>query len=132
MCSAYISVMSIRSYYDFIFYLLVSFCVFFFFFSSRRRHTRCALVTGVQTCALPIYRRPGGNILCGCGNARWLSLGNAAAQPTTGCGPAGRGCANPGLNTEIRGEHPLFLKLQPCRHVCLAERELSIINGRML
>src|SRR3546814_2050823 len=36
----------------------------FFFFSSRRRHTRCALVTGVQTCALPISRhealsRPG-------------------------------------------------------------------------
>src|SRR3546814_13554351 len=28
-----------------------------FFFSSRRRHTRCALVTGVQTCALPILRR---------------------------------------------------------------------------
>src|SRR3546814_3896918 len=28
----------------------------FFFFSSRRRHTRCALVTGVQTCALPICR----------------------------------------------------------------------------
>src|SRR3546814_7720881 len=26
----------------------------FFFFSSRRRHTRGALVTGVQTCALPI------------------------------------------------------------------------------
>src|SRR3546814_9605798 len=31
--------------------LLVFLC---FFFSSRRRHTRCALVTGVQTCALPI------------------------------------------------------------------------------
>src|SRR3546814_3311759 len=31
--------------------------IFFFFFSSRRRHTRCALVTGVQTCALPISRR---------------------------------------------------------------------------
>src|SRR3546814_3773319 len=30
-----------------------------FFFSSRRRHTICSLVTGVQTCALPIYsRRP--------------------------------------------------------------------------
>src|SRR3546814_8874939 len=28
--------------------------LFIFFFSSRRRHTRCALVTGVQTCALPI------------------------------------------------------------------------------
>src|SRR3546814_16207798 len=33
-----------------------------FFFSSRRRHTRCALVTGVQTCALPIYEL-----------ARWLT-----------------------------------------------------------
>src|SRR3546814_7365683 len=30
-----------------------------FFCSSRRRHTRCALVTGVQTCALPIYCRDG-------------------------------------------------------------------------
>src|SRR3546814_3032500 len=30
---------------------------FVFFFSSRRRHTRCALVTGVQTCALPISIR---------------------------------------------------------------------------
>src|SRR3546814_1458854 len=29
--------------------------ILFFFFSSRRRHTRWALVTGVQTCALPIY-----------------------------------------------------------------------------
>src|SRR3546814_6012096 len=35
--------------------ILYLFCCFFFF-SSRRRHTRCALVTGVQTCALPIYR----------------------------------------------------------------------------
>src|SRR3546814_16434560 len=34
----------------------VSFRLFVcFFFSSRRRHTRCALVTGVQTCALPIF-----------------------------------------------------------------------------
>src|SRR3546814_2895645 len=50
-------------------YLSCSFCLFsvlpeclllcflfFVFFSSRRRHTRCALVTGVQTCALPISR----------------------------------------------------------------------------
>src|SRR3546814_1377546 len=35
----------------------------FFFFSSRRRHTICALVTGVQTCALPISRtRAGGSL----------------------------------------------------------------------
>src|SRR3546814_4885792 len=35
-------------------------CLLFmlFFFSSRRRHTRCALVTGVQTCALPISQGP--------------------------------------------------------------------------
>src|SRR3546814_3014610 len=30
------------------------FLLYLFFFSSRRRHTSCALVTGVQTCALPI------------------------------------------------------------------------------
>src|SRR3546814_10683469 len=36
-----------------------SFCIilFVFCFSSRRRHTRCALLTGVQTCALPISKR---------------------------------------------------------------------------
>src|SRR3546814_19622145 len=30
---------------------------YYCYFSSKRRHTRCALVTGVQSCALPIYRR---------------------------------------------------------------------------
>src|SRR3546814_4779989 len=35
--------------------LCCCYIVLCFFFSSRRRHTRCALVTGVQTCALPIY-----------------------------------------------------------------------------
>src|SRR3546814_1388333 len=34
--------------------VLLYYSSFVFFFSSRRRHTRCALVTGVQTCALPI------------------------------------------------------------------------------
>src|SRR3546814_9406245 len=41
----------------------VSFCVVCFFFSSRRRHTRCALVTGVQTCALPISANSGSKTL---------------------------------------------------------------------
>src|SRR3546814_7485666 len=36
------------------FYVLLF--IMFLFFSSIRRHTRCALVTGVQTCALPISR----------------------------------------------------------------------------
>src|SRR3546814_9045053 len=39
---------------------MVIMVLFLFFFSSRRRHTRCALVTGVQTCALPISPAPGG------------------------------------------------------------------------
>src|SRR3546814_8803990 len=38
--------------------VLIYLLVFVFFFSSRRRHTRCALVTGVQTCALPISSVP--------------------------------------------------------------------------
>src|SRR3546814_12609011 len=45
-------------------------CALCFFFSSRRRHTRCALVTGVQTCALPIclylaFRTPGAPVAVG-------------------------------------------------------------------
>src|SRR3546814_4537289 len=47
----------------------------FFFFSSRRRHTRCALVTGVQTCALPIS----GSIRCDGARAR-LSLAGQSGQ----------------------------------------------------
>src|SRR3546814_9886551 len=38
---------------------VILYVFFVFFFSSRRRHTRCALVTGVQTCALPICRLVG-------------------------------------------------------------------------
>src|SRR3546814_12810553 len=53
-----------------------------FFFSSKRRHTRCALVTGVQTCALPIY--PNGFELKAALSARygvpaaWITLGNGS------------------------------------------------------
>src|SRR3546814_15423001 len=49
MCTAVILIIELYVYLDCC--LLHS-----FFFSSRRRHTRCALVTGVQTCALPISR----------------------------------------------------------------------------
>src|SRR3546814_16521266 len=37
---------------------VLNFFILHFVFSSRRRHTRCALVTGVQTCALPIWCLP--------------------------------------------------------------------------
>src|SRR3546814_4820372 len=45
------------SFFACIYFVYVKRCLdlSFFFFSSRRLHTRCALVTGVQTCALPIY-----------------------------------------------------------------------------
>src|SRR3546814_16511215 len=42
-----------------------------FFFSSRRRHTRCALVTGVQTCALPISPSLAAQIAA-IGTPRWI------------------------------------------------------------
>src|SRR3546814_14515270 len=44
-----------------------------FFFSSRRRHTRCALVTGVQTCALPIFdaHAPQGPVVIFSGGQQW-------------------------------------------------------------
>src|SRR3546814_5274834 len=52
-------------------------CILFvcFFFSSRRRHTRCALVTGVQTCALPIYRSLGLSVIAGCALAGVFAVG---------------------------------------------------------
>src|SRR3546814_3806622 len=63
-------------------------CLFrvFFFFSSRRRHTRCALVTGVQTCALPI---------CGGGVGAAISVPSVPMVRTTGGGStAARGTAD--------------------------------------
>src|SRR3546814_4029531 len=61
--------------------------VFVFFYSSRRRHTSCALVTGVQTCALPIsrpgsrraYARAAGDFLAWCEARGVASL--AQVQP---------------------------------------------------
>src|SRR3546814_5004457 len=51
----------------------------FFFFSSRRRHTRCALVTGVQTCALPISS--------GSANKEPVKRGKAAAAEAPALSP---------------------------------------------
>src|SRR3546814_13105689 len=49
-----------------------------FFFSSRRRHTRCALVTGVQTCALPI-----------CTSRRNSAISGPISRKLTGYGTGG-------------------------------------------
>src|SRR3546814_1250204 len=65
---------------------LDEYCLFIiFFFSSRRRHTRCALVTGVQTCALPIC------IVASCSAS---SLAAAAIPP---CSFRGTASATTGL-----------------------------------
>src|SRR3546814_18858419 len=64
------------------------------FFSSRRRHTSCALVTGVQTCALPIY------------GARALCAGR--------CGEAGGGCrAGPGPTSLGTGPQAAWTNSMP-------------------
>src|SRR3546814_16114523 len=66
----------------------------FFFFSSRRRHTRFALVTGVQTCALPISR--GGRRVGAAdqgGDRRRRALHGQAGIVSR---PAGRAAASPG------------------------------------
>src|SRR3546814_5023870 len=52
-----------------------------FLFSSRRRHTRCALVTGVQTCALPISYRPLQNLA-----ARGVAIDSGQTQDKIGEG----------------------------------------------
>src|SRR3546814_4860307 len=52
--------------------------MYFFVFSSRRRHTICALVTGVQTCALPILSRR----LVGAGRRVRLPAGDPGPQRT--------------------------------------------------
>src|SRR3546814_18167892 len=59
-----------------------------FFFSSRRRHTRCALVTGVQTCALPISAGTGAAGTAGPGNAGTASTAGAAGTTGTTLQPA--------------------------------------------
>src|SRR3546814_9619786 len=46
-----------------------------FFFSSRRRHTRCALVTGVQTCALPILKIVAASALKALGDGTAIVVG---------------------------------------------------------
>src|SRR3546814_6549060 len=75
------------------------FFLFIFFFSSRRRHTRCALVTGVQTCALPIWwwsawswRR----LACGCSG--WVCSGIWRR----GCATTARTCWSPWRSEERR------------------------------
>src|SRR3546814_16670937 len=96
-------------------YRLYTLVIFIFFFSSRRRHTRCALVTGVQTCALPITgqsRRPHDRgaadlLLQGHHRAAQEAPPGRAAPPRAGClplqGPTG---SRPLHRNVARPPHP--------------------------
>src|SRR3546814_12496206 len=57
-----------------------------FFFSSRRRHTRCALVTGVQTCALPILKAADKLLQSGAAEAVIIKRGALGALVATNAG----------------------------------------------
>src|SRR3546814_9071818 len=66
---------------------LILLLFFSFFFSSRRRHTRCALVTGVQTCALPISPAAAQSVEQPADKAErrdWRALRRGAAMPQDG------------------------------------------------
>src|SRR3546814_19747283 len=69
----------------------------FFFFSSRRRHTRCALVTGVQTCALPIWTLPETHHYGG-----WAASGEIDILEAVNLGVRCDDCAG-GIENRIRG-----------------------------
>src|SRR3546814_20137074 len=94
-----------------------------FVFSSRRRHTRCALVTGVQTCALPIWhprpsRRAGADGLPGNGDADRQRAGGG-----------GRGGAlHPLL---CRRDHPVARRVgERRRGGCAGDEQIGRASGR--
>src|SRR3546814_19189374 len=84
-----------------------------FFFSSRRRHTRCALVTGVQTCALPISIQAGkaavdsAQINLGYATVRAPIDGRAGKQQVTEGALVGQGTAT--LLTTVDQIDPLYV-----------------------
>src|SRR3546814_8576553 len=67
-------------------------CLLFgcFFFSSRRRHTRCALVTGVQTCALPISHPTNASKSESGSGAEGTRSPSSMGHPILPCGGTGR------------------------------------------
>src|SRR3546814_4431309 len=92
----------------------------FLFFSSRRRHTRCALVTGVQTCALPIFEKKSVRAFVHCSNwnrlrgyhpgpAQLLWYASARSAPVIHC----RGTASD--STSVDGSLPALHPPSPGR-----------------
>src|SRR3546814_16261520 len=99
----------------------------FFLFSSRRRHTRCALVTGVQTCALPISHAAAPLFLPfasgGEGEGRWQRGRVAPELLQENCHDpsASEACRNPGYRGPIKRRTPLWRRACTARPACGSE-----------
>src|SRR3546814_9788520 len=90
-----------------------------FFFSSRRRHTRCALVTGVQTCALPI---------CEVGEKSWLVMTARRLWMDRGTSPSygGKGrVGNPRLGEALGAEETAVAASAGSRAAGIAAPEIG-------
>src|SRR3546814_10027723 len=83
-------------------FVLSVFVMMLLFFSSRRRHTRCALVTGVQTCALPILTDPSTEELTKAGKVRLA--GEALAESEQLLRALPRPAAVGGIGEELGGD----------------------------
>src|SRR3546814_18105861 len=93
-----------------------------FFFSSRRRHTRCALVTGVQTCALPISAGQSFRVGAIPGSLRRVLCGQSAADHGMQASWFRRQSADPS-----RRSPPLFGPvLRPVSRVCIPRLPFAI------
>src|SRR3546814_6634065 len=108
--------------------------MFVFFFSSRRRHTRCALVTGVQTCALPICTRQMERVLGEAerAGAKVVLVGDAEQLQAIEAGAAFRALAErhgAAEISEIRRPHADWQK-DATRALATGRNGEAIKNGR--
>src|SRR3546814_9214364 len=98
-----------------------------FFFSSRRRHTRCALVTGVQTCALPIS-------VLGAGAAVGMKNGSGESVfGHDGCGGEKMKISKEKMSKEIQrcGQQPDFYIVLRWRTVSYRHTALATLTLRL-
>src|SRR3546814_12636421 len=93
---------------------MVTVCVFFV--SSRRRHTRCALVTGVQTCALPI-----------CIGVAERAAQHLGRRPRTDAGQGPQ--PTPGLFSAVRGLEPAGDRRGATEHIGPTALDAKRVEG---
>src|SRR3546814_5071097 len=105
--------------------------VYFFFFSSRRRHTRCALVTGVQACALPIYPIPSPQGVFA-GEYPMSNPMSPGAMPSARLAEAGLQCPAPAdfLAPAAAPAAPAATTPAGQRRVATARREVEVSRAR--